>query len=343
MDIYNTTYLSGVVANLKRPNRFLLDTFFPSVVQAEVEEIKFDVEEGKRRLAPFVSPLREGKVVESLGFSTKTFKPAYVKDKRVFDPNKPLKRRAGEQIGGTMAPGDRIQANLVSEMADQSDMLTRRLEVMAAEAMRTGKVTVKGDGFDTVVVDFGRNANHTVDLSGGAAEWGDTGVDPMENIEDWSGTVLQNSGAPVTDVVMDPAGWKLFRNNVDLDKLFDKRRANEGARMTTVQSGRHIQFMGTDGHRNYWVYSDWYIDPDTETETPILPNNTVILASSGTEGVDGVRHFGAIRDEDAGYQALEMFPKSWTTKDPSVRFLMMQSAPLVVPYRPDAVLCATVT
>ncbi len=71
----------------------------------------------------------------------------------------------------------------------------------------------------------------------------------------------------------------------------------------------------------------------------MLPSNTVLLGSSA---VEGIRHFGAIRDEKAGYCPMQMFPKLWTTEDPAVRYLMMQSAPLLVPYRPDATIAATV-
>jgi hypothetical protein len=62
----------------------------------------------------------------------------------------------------------------------------------------------------------------------------------------------------------------------------------------------------------------------------------------GSTGTDGVRHFGAIRDLDAGIQARQYFVKSWREPDPSRQFLLMQSAPLLVPYRPNAVLSATV-
>jgi len=81
------------------------------------------------------------------------------------------------------------------------------------------------------------------------------------------------------------------------------------------------------------VYSAWYIDPADSVEKPILPTGTVILASPA---IEGVRAYGAIRDEQAGLQAAPYFVKSWTEEDPSVRFIMMQSAPLVVPYRPNA-------
>ena len=62
----------------------------------------------------------------------------------------------------------------------------------------------------------------------------------------------------------------------------------------------------------------------------------------GLSVFEGVRAYGAIRDEDAGFQALPYFAKSWKENDPSVRYLLMQSAPLTVPYRINASFCATV-
>lgn len=62
----------------------------------------------------------------------------------------------------------------------------------------------------------------------------------------------------------------------------------------------------------------------------------------GGAQIQGVRAFGAIRDETAGFQAMPYYPKSWVDEDPSVRYLLMQSAPLVVPTRVNASFAATV-
>jgi hypothetical protein len=109
-----------------------------------------------------VSPLVAGKVVDDEGFSTKSFKPAYAKDKRRFDPSRPLKRAIGEKIGGTLTTGQRLEANLNRTLNKQLENLTRREEVMASEALRTGKITVTGEEYPTVVVDFGRDPELTV-------------------------------------------------------------------------------------------------------------------------------------------------------------------------------------
>lgn len=338
-DIFTTNILNGVVQSLIAPQSFLLDQFFPNVQTEASEEIHFDVLLSKRRIAPFVSPLVQGKVVAGLGFKTNTFKPAYIKDKRVFDSNRPFKRSAGEQIGGSLLPMDRMRAVVAMELQDQLAMLTRRLEVMAGEVMRTGKVTVVGELYPSQLVDFGRAAGHTIVKAGGA-KWTDTGVNPLNDLQDWSQLVLKLTGSMPMDAVMDVGTWKVFRAHADVQKRLDLFRAigvqpslNLGAQVT--EGG---VFMGTVDGFNCYVYSGWYVD-DAGTEQQILPNGTVLM---GSRQIEGYRAFGAIRDEAAGFQAVPYYVKSWLEEDPAVRFIMMQSAPLVVPYRVDASLCATV-
>lgn len=339
MDIYSTTALNRLVQSLKRPQTALLSLFFNQVETSDTEDIKFDLEDKKRRISPFVHPLREGKIVEDEGYKTNTFTPAYIKDKRYHDPNKALKRTAGETIGGNMTPLDRHQANLARSLANQVEMLTRRKEVMAAEVLRTGKCTISGEGYPTVVVDFGRNSQHTIALTG-SNRWGQNNIKPLENIEDWTARVLQNSGAVIRDVIMDPQAWRKFRADQDVQKYLDTRPLSHTGSAVAFENfaSLGLAYKGYVGELRFWVYQDWYVD-ENGTEQKILPDNSVILASPE---VEGVQHHGAIRDLDAGIQPMEYFVKSWTVQDPSRRILLMQSAPLIVPYRPDATLFANV-
>ena len=87
------------------------------------------------------------------------------------------------------------------------------------------------------------------------------------------------------------------------------------------------------------MYAGWYEDPATETLVPYLPDYTVLITSPDLEGA---RAYGAIRDEEAGFQAVPYFSKSWVEKDPAVRILLLQSAPLPVPYRVNASFSAKV-
>lgn len=350
LDIFGTAYLNRVVDMVEDAISPLLDRFFPQVEVSNTEKIYFDTKGRDRRLSPFVSPTVEGKVVARRGFKTDSFQPAYIKDKSVFEPSETFKRRAGEPLTGNMSPAQRLSLAVADEVKNKKDRLIRRLESMASEVLRTGKITVSGLGFDTMVVDFLRNANHTIILAPGS-KWGDVGVSPWADLEAWLGTVLDNSGRAITDITMDALAYKGLRKDADFIAALDIRRESSGssAKMLSVPSLGLVHKGSADGVE-IWVYTGKYDHPTTGVATPYIPANTVIGASSA---IEGVRHFGAIKDiaaiegvssgvQSSGLASREMFLKSWEEQDPSVRFLMGQSAPLLVPYVVDASFSATV-
>jgi hypothetical protein len=199
LKVFTIPSLVGLVPNLMTSQNWLLDRFFPNIETSNDEYVAIDVDVGLRRMAPFCSPLVEGKLVESRRYQTDKFKPAYIKDKRAPDLRKPIRRQIGERIGGEYTAAEREMLNIQFEMSDQIDVLNRRLEWMGASALSTGTVTIKGEGFPTTVVDFGRDPALTVALSG-SDKWptslaaGATNTQPSDDIEIWQTLVLQKSG-----------------------------------------------------------------------------------------------------------------------------------------------------
>ncbi|AIF81422.1 capsid protein of prophage [endosymbiont of Acanthamoeba sp. UWC8] len=342
MDIFSTFVLNRTVEHLERPASFLLNSFFGSIQTEESEEIHFDIDKSKPRLAPFVSPLIAGKVVANEGFMTKSFKPAYVKDKRRFDANAPLKRSIGETIGGSLPAGRRLEAAISRALHNQLENLTRREEVMAAEALCKGKITVTGEDYPTVEVDFQRDEALTIILTG-TTRWSNDNVNVLEDIEDWAALIQEKSGAVARTIIMDPKAWRLFKNKPIVKEMLDIRRGtNSSLSITPIvrgQGAEKARYGGAIGDFDFYVYNDVYVDDSGEIKT-LLPPNTVIIASR--EQIEGTRCYGVIQDEKAGYRAQHYFTKSWVEEDPAVRWLLMQSAPLLVPYRPNASFCATV-
>lgn len=337
MDIFSTAVLAAVVAQLPEPTPFILNSFFRNIQTETSEDIHFDVDTSRRRISPFVSPIVAGKVVTDKGYSTKTFTPAYIKDKRVFDANRPFKRAIGEQIGGMYSPQQRLQASLASNLADQIAMLTRRQEVMAVEALRTGAITITGDQYPTVSVNFDRDAALTPPTLTSTDAWTNAASKPLKNLQTWSMLVTEKSGSKANTVVMDVNAWNAFADHEDVQKLLDRFRGKDQLNPTVTGEGG--RYMGNIGDYDIWVYAGWYEHPDTAVVTPYLPANTVLVLGAD---IEGTRAYGAIRDEAAGFQAMPYFSKSWVDQDPAVRYLLLQSAPLIVPYRINASLCATV-
>ena len=65
--------------------------WFPRTYLSPDQKIYFDeIDTNERRLAPFVAPNVQGRVLRDKGFSTKSFRPAYVKPKHVVDPTRAM-------------------------------------------------------------------------------------------------------------------------------------------------------------------------------------------------------------------------------------------------------------
>ena len=109
--------------------------------------------------------------------------------------------------------------------------------------------------------------------------------------------------------------------------------------MIRGQGNEKARYVGSIGDFDFHVYNDVYVD-DENTVQHLLPDHTVLLVSQ--QNLEGTRCYGMIRDEKADFRAMRYFSKSWMEEDPAVRWLLLQSAPLIVPYRPNASLCALV-
>jgi hypothetical protein len=345
---FSTVDLIQVVPTLKRPSKFLLDKFFPFTQMSETEYVAIDIDVGKRRMSPFVSPLVEGKLVEQRGRQLNLYKPPYIKDKRAPDLRKPVMRQIGERIGGGQLKGaEREMANINAEMTDQVDMIDRRLEWMAASALQTGQVVVSGEGFPTEVIDFGRDPSLTVALTG-ASQWGVVanfdaeGRDPVptRSIERWQQRILRLSGAQATDLVFTTSSWACFQNakSVYGAIAFPKQNDFGNAINPGAQIAPGAVYKGRWGQYDLWLYNEWYVDEDN-VEQPMLVDGTVLM--SGAD-LMGIRAFGVIMDPAFNYESLPYAPKTWLKEDPGQRMMMMQSSPLVIPSRVNASLAATV-
>ncbi|MBX3488873.1 major capsid protein [Parvibaculum sp.] len=332
-DVFTTRQLVKLVEDLRRPRSFLLDRFFPEIQTFDTEVIDFDVLTGGRKLAPFVSPYVAGKPRKERGFVTKTFKPAYVKPKTPIKITGAFRRRPGERYAGELTPDMRHDLAVMEALEDHAEEVLRRKEWMAAGALDAGKYDVEGEDYPKVEVDFGRHTDLTVALTSGD-RWGETGVKVMDTIESWAETVQGHSGAVVTDVVMDPKAWKLARKDEDFQKLLDNRRQASGnVELGPISLSREgARYVGNVGDFDFFVYQEIYED-EAGAPQKLLADHTVLMGGSDIEGVQA---HGAIQDPQAGLAAMELFPKNWVENDPPLEFAMTQSAPLVIPSRPNA-------
>lgn len=336
IELFGTAELQEILRNdrLATQDNFWSD-MFPRVIQSTTEKIIFDDLPDDRRLAPFVAPNVQGRVMKDRGSSARSFRPAYVKPKHAVDPSRAIPRRAGESFMGSLSLDARFNAIVADNLRMERESIERRWDWMACRAVVDGLVTVVGEDYPSQTVDFLRHADLTETLAG-AARWGEAGINPLTDISEKNTRAFQLSNAPIGRLVFGLSAWALFIANSSVLALLNTQVRGSESQMSTVPlSGAPFERQGTIvgtggmGRLELFTYSNTY-DDSTFTAVDYIDTHDVIGIGGA---MNGVRMFGAIMDTGARLQPLPMFSKMWNQEDPSVTFTMTQSAPLMVPLK----------
>jgi hypothetical protein len=338
-DIYSTATMIEVLRVQPVESAYWLDSFYGRTINFTSEDILFDKVVGQRRLAPFVSPVVQGRVMRKQGYQTLSFRPAYTKPKHVVDPNKQLVRLAGEGLGGDLTPAQRWNAAVAENLREERDAINRLWNWMAAMATIYGEVTVAGEDYPTQVINFGRDAGLT-NILAGTARWGQVDANPLGDIREMRTLAFQKGGSPITRLTFGLDAFDLFFDDVKVQKLltgFNVDRISDSSISAMGGPGVPYEYRGIlqgangQGRIEIYTYNEQYEDEAGVTQSIMDPLD--VIGTGG--GLNGTRCYGAIRDKRAGLAAMSLFPKMWDQEDPSVTYTMTQSAPLMVPGNPN--------
>lgn len=349
LDIYTPMDLYAVMFDERQTVRTSswLENFFPGSFFSDQEEIMFDKIDATREIAPFMLPNIPGKpIFRPSGERVYSFKPAYTKPKDAVRPQQAFNLQPGElaRRQALQSPEARFNARVIEITRYHRDSITRLWELMAARSMIDGQITIKYDGGPSVVIDFDRDPAHTIVKAGGS-QWGDSGVSAWDDIQAWYDlAAAAEFGAAPTDIMMGNKAYKAFMADEDVQKKLNRDvKGVEGVNLTQGLIKKDpmnpFTLVGTlDNGVRVWLVSGIGNTFKSGGQTAkVLQDNEVLLASSA---VDGVKAFGAIQDVNS-LQPADIYPKMWDEQDPSARFIMSQSAPLMIPVNPNATVKAT--
>lgn len=356
LDIYTPMDLYEVMFDPRQtvPTSRWLDMFFPRSFLSAQQEIMFDKIDDSRRIAPFMLPNLPGRpIYRRHGERVESFRPAYTKPKDAVMPAEALNLQPGELTRrlALQSPQARFDAEVIRITQYHRKAIQRLWDWMAARAVIDGAIPINyiGDGgtlAQSVTLSFGRDAAHTVVLGAGS-RWGDSGVKPWDNIQTWIDRVaMAEFGGSVTDVIMGAAAAAVFLADADVkDKLDTTYRGSEEVAikrgLITVDPMDPFTYLGTMGSGvKIWRAAgpaNQFQNHDG-TFTDIVGQKEVVLVSPA---INGVKAFGAILDVNS-LETADIFTKMFDENDPSARFIMSQSAPLMIPVNPNCSLKATV-
>ncbi len=305
---------------------------------SDKEKIYFDeLPLPDKRLAPFVAPNVQGRIMGDRGRNMSSFKPAYVKPKHEIDPQKVSARLAGERFMGELTLAQRWDIAVANNLRDERDMIFRRWDWMACRALVDGAVTIAGENYPAVTVDFKRDASLGYVLAG-QYTWDQNTSDPFLDIRVGRRNAFGLGRSPVSKLIFGVDAWDMFQAHPKVKDALDNRNNGNASLFNNINIGSDTpaEYVGriagkTGGAIDMWVYSNQYEDSDGSMKEYLDPKTVVGIGNN----VQGVRAFGAIKDKRARLAPVPMFPKTWDEEDPSISYTMTQSAPLMVPGVPN--------
>ena len=342
IDLYATRSMMKQIETTFPPQSWLLDNFFTETDISQSEHVDVDVLTGKRKMAPFVHPSSAGVVDRRTGYSTKTMKPAYVKPYRISEAADYLKRFPGENIYASKSRDQKVAELMAKDLFELNEQITRREEWMAAQQLTTGQIPIVGEGV-SVTIDLGLQSTHNLvntDLvdNGWATA---SSCAPLTDLDAWQLVISQDSGFVARDVIMGATAYtKFIASDQVQEEWLPAGGQFTGTALVRGDETTGAIWRGQARGKNIWTYNELYLDDDGSTVGKMIPDKRVVMVARGARAV---KHYGAIMDMDApGGAAVRVFPKSWRESNPSVQYVMLQSAPLPFFHQIDAFLTALV-
>ena len=338
ISLYQTREMLQALEQIHVPGDFLLTTVVnPTAEYHKTNTIDIDVVRNGKKMAPFVSPVREGKVITKEGFSTRTHTIPYTKMKTPTTAQEALQRMAGATIYNGQTAKQFADREMGKSLAKLDQMIFRREEWMAAQALQTGAITVEGEGV-SYVIDFGMAASHKPTLTG-VDLWSATTATIQSDLADWADKVYDDSGLNADIAILGREAARAMLANETFQGSLDRRKIDRGEIMIQ-RLPKGVKYYGFDRESglDLYGYTEKYYDEGTSTFKPLIDDKKVIVCSTQARFT---RHYGAIQNIEADFIG-PRWPDNWVTKDPSVHWVSLESAPLVALHQPDAVVCATV-
>lgn len=327
-DLFKVRVLTTAVNNLKAPKRTIFGALYADKMHmVESDRIAFDIVSGSEGILQNVSVFAPATVTEKTGRKTVTVQAPRLAHKRFLSV---------AELNAVRAYGEQAALELMSsrvnrELTDMRNLIDRTLEYWAANTLQ-GRI-LDADG--SVLVDYNMATEHKPTAS---TLWTDGASDPIQDIRAWKRLIEQDHGGEIQRWIAF-CGYSamdaLLKNSAVLDLLrYDSGRTIAetgdverlaGCRISEVTGS----YLDSTGARQYFVPADRFIlvgYSDDAFDCPYAP----VVDDDVPQGVGNL--------EPGQY----LFSKSWQEKDPSGRWIKVESRPLPVLQRPGAVVYAKV-
>jgi len=319
---------------------FLRDMFFPGETTFDTKHVLVDFYKNRQRVAPLVAESSSPVNIKRDGFETKIYTPPFINLSSPIDISMLQTRMPGEAVFGGMSPDERAVQQMNRDFLELSDMITRREELMSAELMQTGTVTVSGyiDDAATIVrtdtIDFG--FDNMINLTAGS-QWNQSTSKKYEDLEEAVRKSRKAGYNPTVAILGDEAWADLRADDSFMTKFMDLRYAQFGTinPQLSIENGNGFTYIGrlTELGLDLYRYDAWYYDDTTQALKPYIDPEKVIVAPRNIgELLYGANTF--IPEDSINYVTVagSRATKVTVNRETDVKSLIVKSRPLPKPF-----------
>lgn len=336
IDLYSTREMLDALEQRHVPGSMFMDTFVKETNFHATDTIDLDSFDHGKKMAGFVAPEREGQVIQNEGYSTRTHKIPYVKEKKIYTAKDLNIRQMGNHVYQPNAGGRSFVGMKIGEaIAELDDRIMRLEEWQTAQAIQLGEISISGQGYN-YKVEFGMDTSHKI-TAVGTDLWTDSAATIQQDLDDWATLVYDDSGLTADIAIMGSTALKNFMSHSKVVASLDTRRIDLGL-IDPKRLPKGVKYIGYDkmSGLEIYAYTEKYWNGSAFVE--LMDPKKVVVASTQARVT---REYGAILDLETDFIGAR-FPKNWIKEDPSVLTVMLQSAPLILNRQPDAFVVAQV-
>lgn len=262
-----------------------------TIIEIDANAIDIDIQRGNKKLAVYIprgtDAINVGlnqALLEKFTADTKLF--PLIEELTPITSDMITKRMPGEPVYAPLSRVAKQTALAMKAHREHMNRIIRKMELSAAESIRTGFQTIHGG----LAYDFYRLAAHNMTA---ATAWSDTAnAVCVTNLAAAGDLIFRNGNRRPTDVIFSGQAWDEFILSTKVVALANSRRIvhfvadmqqdapggyDDWVRAGAIYQG---QVKAGDWKFNMWTYPAIY-DTDADVQTQYLPDGEVVVIAKG--------------------------------------------------------------
>lgn len=326
----------AIINNKTRPvDSFILDKFFPNKVSFNNRDtVPLDELDTNQPLAPFVSPLAQGKPITAQGsFNREYVKAAYLKPSEALTPDSAYStallvtlQQAGVigSTNGLLTRAEQLRIAQVGLFNRLRESIVNRKKLMAIDVLISGQTTCVGDDFPSQLVDFKRSAKLNFAPS---VKWTQPTAKPVTDIRAMNDLLIDEGGEGAKVALMSSKVFSAFSKSEEFKQEFREPQGLLAPSPLNTGSLGSVgaKYRGEVDGIEFWTYDETHKLNGLPQRFIDAKGFYLIADTSGYQAQCEIKHF------DAYGSALEFFDYQIIERDPSGIKMLCDSSPLIVP------------